>query len=377
MASTEQQQRRQSHADPHCDSPGTSPAYTGRKPVREPAANRGKQRHRQERCRSPNRCSHQIQAADLDRIKVEPVVIHIKRVTLKPVPQDQSPHRDTRQHSQPGYASRGGPGSSRYIATRSSWVNELEFCRVDTLVFLRPVPRIGLPDGNGQKGQASATVEGGSPTLVHHGPSDKNGRQCPANPQPAGLQATRKTSLFWTRPRGDHPGHIRRHRRFANSSKKANSAERQQHTDSTAYGQRGGKTHRQGPKPEAQYRNRQCPPGSDAVAYVSPRDLKQRIAPKKGAENASHRERIESELFFDAFPGYAQVQPVQCGHRHNGHNDGKNVPPNARSTSIGSGDDFACSRAVRQLGHVFQKNPQAISESDFTAIMFLAQQSVD
>ena len=47
--------------------------------------------------------------------------------------------------------------------------------------------------------------------------------------------------------------------------------------------------------------------GTETVADVSPGNLKESVAPEKGAEYQAHLYGVEGKLFFDVFAGNAQV----------------------------------------------------------------------
>ena len=79
-----------------------------------------------------------------------------------------------------------------------------------------------------------------------------------------------------------------------------------------------------------------CGQGStraDAIANISPGNLKQSVSPEKGAEHPSHGNRAEGEFFFNVLSRDAQVQAIERRDRHDGHYDAHYYPAHMRQPS--------------------------------------------
>src|SRR6516164_10923216 len=97
MASQNQQNRRNAHAEPYgVDSPLPSAGAT-RYAVGKPPACGGKQSHRQEWSGRPGSSLHHLQATNFHSIEIKPVVVNIESVTLAAIGKNQAPHRRARE----------------------------------------------------------------------------------------------------------------------------------------------------------------------------------------------------------------------------------------------------------------------------------------
>jgi hypothetical protein len=127
-------------------------------------------------------------------------------------------------------------------------------------------------------------------------------------------------------PRRNDASDIGGNRRFSNSREKAYDSKDRERAYSRCRRKPGRKHHCARSDGEDENGRGQGPTRADAVADISPGNLKQPIAPEKGAKHRAHGDRTEGEFFFYILSRNAQVQPIQRGHRHDGHDDAHDHP---------------------------------------------------
>src|ERR1700722_17097546 len=211
------------------------------------------------------------------------------------------------QNFQPRHTARG----SNPAISGTAVSNQFEFLLIDPRMLIGSIRSQKIPSQAHDNSEEPATVEGHPPTPVPHDECNQHGRERSTKTYAKQSETASQTTATTSHPVRNHLGIGGSTRSFADANQKPDNGERPCHPEPMRDKKlRSKSSRRRQDRPPCDGRN-QYFSRAVAIRQISPRDLREGIAEKKGAQDPSHGLKGNRKLILDKLACNAQIQAVE------------------------------------------------------------------